>query len=485
MDLNSINKQHDRGKLYVTERIDRLYDKGSFVKDSFSDDKDFYDGVYTGYGLINGRKVFFFGQDFTYMGGTFGINHSRQIVRTIEAAIASKCPIIGIYDGGGARVQEGALAVGGCGEIFNSMVRASGAIPMIAIVAGTCAGGAVYGSGLADFLYTIDDISNMFVTGSRVINANMGTDYLPEEIGGSIIHAKESGVSHFRVGSEEECYISVKKLLDVIPHFYGDNTIGDEEYVAKDLSLMEQFLPKNKEDMYDMKSIIYALFDVGSFTEIKEEFATNVITGLAKLGGYLVGVIANQPNVYNGAVDSDASDKVTRFINYLDAYDIPIITLVDSTNFVMDAKEEKKGLIRHGAGVIFSYSNSTVKKITLVVRRAYGGPFLMMGSKMLGASKVYAWPHAELAVMSAKSAVSVIYHSQMYRFEREDKEAYLDSKEKDYCETFLNCDLALKEGFVDEVINPSLTRDILYGELINKGRKDKKLICKKHGNMPI
>lgn len=491
MNLYSIEKQHERGKLHVTERINILFDKGTFVGNgnaSLGEQQDgaVYDGVVTGYGEINGQRVYFYGQDYTYMGGTFGLNHSRQIGAIIEEAIAHKCPVIGIYDSGGARIQEGANSVGGCGELFNINVRASGYIPQISIVAGTCAGGAVYSPGLTDFIFTIDDISNMFVTGARVINQVCGTDYLSEELGGAYIHATESGVSHFRMANEEECYNKVRKLIGIIPPCYEENRVRvTGEYVKKDLSLLQRFLPQDINEAYDIKSIIYALFDVGSFMEVQEEFARNIIVGFAALGGIIVGIVASEPNYKNGVIDCDGADKASRFVEYCDSFNIPIITLADSTGFLMEATEEKKGLIRHGAKMVYAYANATTIKLTVIVRKAFGGPYIFLGSKQLGADKSYVWPGAQVAVMGAEGAVAVIYHNQIYRVEG-DKEEYVRERTREYEEVYMNSKTVLDGGFVDEEILAEDTRDVLYNDLLKYSKEDiKPRLNKKHGNMPV
>lgn len=487
MNIYDVEKQHERGKLHVYERIDLLFDKNSFVefnRSTLGDNYKGYDGVVTGYGFIDNKKIYFYGQDFTYMGGTFGLLHSRQIIECINKAIDEACPIIAVYDGGGARIQEGAAAVAGCAELFNTIVKASGYIPQIAVVAGTCAGGAVYAPGLSDFVYTIEGISNMFVTGSRVINEVEGTDYLPEELGGAAIHSSISGVASFICASESECYKAVKKLINTIPLCYKEKSpITTSSLANKDLSLLQQFLPKDTDELYDIRSIIYALLDIGTFIEIQKEFARNLVVGLGKLGDITVGIVASQPIEDKGVVDCDAADKGTRFVNYCDAFNIPIITLADSTGFRMKADEERKGLIRHGAKLIYAYSEATTIKLTVIVRKAYGGPYILLGSKQLEGDRSYVWPNAQVAVMPAKGAVAVIYHS--HRIE-ENPEAYLAARLEEYNKAYMNSKMVLDMEFVDRELDPSLTRDTLYHDILDILSESKTpRINKKHGNTPV
>jgi acetyl-CoA carboxylase carboxyltransferase component len=490
MNLYSLEKQHKRGKLHVIERIRLIFDKNTFVsrdENGIGKDNASYDGVITGYGEIEGQRVYFYGQDYTYMGGTFGLIHCRQIVETIEEAIREKCPIIGLYDGGGARIQEGAAAVGGCGELFMANAKASGYIPQISIIAGTCAGGAVYSPGLTDFIFTIDEISNMFVTGAKVINKIQGTDYLSEELGSGKMHSTISGVSHFNEKSEEECYKKVRKLIGILPPVYKESVdLVTEKFEDKDLSLLSDFLPEDYDKEYDIRRIIYAVFDHTSFFEIQEEFAKNIVIGFAKLGGNTVGIVASQPQHLDGVIDTDGADKVSRFVNFCDAYNIPIITLVDSPGFLMRLEEEQKGLIRHGAKMIHAYANATTIKLTVILRKAYGGPYIFFGSKQLGADKSYIWPKASVTVMKAEAAVAVIYHNEVQRIESIEKEDYLLEKVKLYKEDFMNSKGILAGGFVDEELEPEDTRRRLYEDLLYFNRnKRKDTIIKKHGNMPV
>lgn len=488
----SISKQHRRDKMHILERVQALFDKGSFTE-YYPDDlieesiNQGYDGVITGYGNIFGRRVYFYGQDFTCMGGTFGYQHSRQMIAIIKEAIREKKPIIGIYDGGGARIQEGAASVAGCGELFRMNALASGYIPQIAIIAGTCAGGAVYSPGLTDFVFTIDKISNMFVTGSKVINEVQGTDYLIEELGGANIHSEISGVAHFRMQDERSCYAQVRKLIDMLPPCYSEErTFRTDLYRAKDLSDIMTFIPKDIEESYDVIPVIEEILDDDSFVEVQKEFAKNIVVGFGKLGGLTVGVVASQTLHKNGSIDVDGADKATRFVQYCDCYNIPIITLADSTGFVMEAEQEYKGLIRHGAKMIQAYANATTIRLTVILRKAYGGPYIFMGCKQLGADKHYVWPKAQVAVMKAEGAVAVISNSQLNQLEGVEKEAFLKQQLEDYRKAYMNSDMVLQRQFVDAEIKPEQTREVLYQDLLRLTNEPiRERIVKKHPNSPV
>lgn len=483
----NITRQHKRDKLHIIERIQLLFDKASFTEYYPEGSAAGYDGVITGYGTIFGQKVYFYGQDFTCMGGTFGYQHSRQIIAILKEAMADRKPIVGIYDGGGARIQEGAASVAGCGELFRMNALASGYIPQIAIIAGTCAGGAVYSPGLADFVFTIDKISNLFVTGAKVINEVQGTDYLIEELGSAQIHSSTSGVAHFRMKDERSCYEQVRRLLDILPPCYSKERIfRTDTYHEKDLSDILTWIPQDKQEVYDVKPVIEEILDDDSFIEIHEEFARNIVVGFGKLGGITVGVTANQTLYKNGSIDVDAADKASRFVQYCDCYNIPVITLADSTGFVMDAEQEYKGLIRHGAKMIQAYANATTIRLTVILRKAYGGPYIFMGCKQLGADRHYVWPEAEVAVMKAEGAVAVLCHSQLGKLEGLKREGYLKEQLLEYQKLYMNSDMVLKRHFVDEEIRPQRTREILYQDLIRlSGSKAEELIEKKHANIPV
>jgi acetyl-CoA carboxylase carboxyltransferase component len=485
----NIVKQHNRDKFHVLERIRKLFDKDSFVElyPDMTEEKRDYDGVITGYGNIFGNRVYFYGQDFTYMGGTFGYQHSQQIIAILKEAIRDRKPVIGIYDGGGARIQEGAAAVAGCGELFRMNAEASGVIPQIAIIAGTCAGGAVYSPGLMDFVFTIEGVSNMFVTGAKVVNEVQGTNYLIEELGGARIHSSVSGVSHFLMKDEQECYQKVRQLVDMLPPCYMEGRIfRTGRYHRKDLWDIKNYLPNDNQQGYDVKPVILEILDDDSFIEVQEQFAKNIVVGFGSLGGLTVGVVANQTLYKNGAIDCDSADKASRFVRYCDCYNIPIITLADSTGFVMEAEQEHKGLIRHGAKMIDAYAEATTLRLTVILRKGYGGPYIFMGCKQLGADRHYVWPKAEVAVMKAEGAVAVICHGKLRQLQGEEKEAYLESQIENYKENYMNSKQVLEKRFVDMEIRPEMTREILYEDLMRLSLKPKEeKPRRKHSNMPV
>jgi len=482
----NIEKQHDRDKLHIVERIKYLFDEGSFTE-SYPEDYQGYDGVITGYGEIFGRRVYFYGQDFTCMGGTFGYHHCQQIIAIINEAIDNRRPIIGIYDGGGARIQEGAASVVGCAEMFKANVKASGYIPQIAIIAGTCAGGAVYSPGLTDFIFTIDKISNMFVTGAKVINKVQGTDYLIEELGGASIHSTISGVAHFCMKDERTCYKKVREFVDILPPCYSESrAYRISRYYEKDLSDIVNLVPKDNQEPYDVVPVIEEILDDFTFIEVHKDFAKNIVVGFGLLGGITVGVVASQTLYKNGSIDMDAADKAARFVQYCDCYNIPIITLADSTGFVMEAEQEHKGLIRHGAKMIHAYANATTIRLVVILRKAYGGPYILNGCRQLGADRHYVWPDAEVAVMKAEGAVAVLSHSQLAGLEGVEKEEFLKEQLESYKEKYMNSNMVLNRGFVDGQIKPQQTREVLYQELIRLiGKPQEEMPQKKHGNMPV
>lgn len=493
----NIEKQHEKGKLHAIERINALLDKDSFVEiyaearhncyEFGMDKKDIpYDGVITGFGTINGRRVAVYSQDFTVQGGSLGKMHGDKIAEIISKAIECKCPVIGINDSGGARIQEGVNALAGYGNLFYQNVRASGLIPQISIIAGPCAGGAVYSPGLTDFIFTIDKISYMFITGPKVVKSVMFLDISEEDLGGGIIHSQKSGVSHFRCPDENDCYTKVRKLLDYIPHYYGDvlKPAGKVAYDAKKkVREIKEILPERKTQGYDVRKLIEALTDDGSFFEVAEEFAPNVSVGFAKIEGKSVGIIANNPSALGGILNCDASDKASRFIRYCDAYNIPLLTLVDIPGFVPGPEEEQKGIIRHGAKLIYAYSEATVPKVTVITRKAYGGAYIAMCSKHLGADFVFAWPTAEIAVMGAEGAIQILYAKQL----KDPSQAQMvQEKTDEYKNTIMTPKIAAKQGYISGIIEPEETR----GKILScfKFLEEKRNTAqpeKKHGNIPL
>lgn len=493
----NLEKQHAKGKLHAIERINALCDKDSFKEiysgvhhncSSFGmEKKDIpYDGVITGFGKINGKKVAIYAQDFTVQGGSLGLMHGEKIAEIIDLAIKARCPVIGINDSGGARIQEGVDALCGYGDLFYQNVRASGAVPQISIVAGPCAGGAVYSPGLTDFIFAVDKISQLFITGPKVVKSVMFMDISAEDLGGAAIHSQKSGVAHFRAADEKECYESVRKLLDYIPHYYGEEIVQaakfhfDEHKKAKDI---ETILPENPRAGYDIRRVIEDVTDDESFFEVSKEFAINCVVGFAKVEGRTVGIIANNPSGIGGVLDCDASDKIARHVRYCDSFNIPLLTFVDVPGFIPGPQEEQKGIIRHGAKVIYAYSEASVPKITVITRKAYGGAYIAMCSKHLGADFVYAWPKAEIAVMGAEGAIGILYAKELAD---PTKAAEVAQKSEEYKTEIMTPKIAAKRGYVSEVIEPKETRERVATSLeflIEKRASD--AVCKKHGNTPL
>lgn len=484
--LNRVEKQHTKGKLHIKERIALLFDPDSFVE-IYPEGYEEFDGVYTGYGEICGQRVYFYGQDATWKGGTFGYVHCQQMIAIIQEAIDDRKPIIGIYDGGGARIQEGAASVAGCGELFRINALASGYIPQIAIVAGTCAGGAVYSPGLTDFVFTIQEVSNMFVTGAKVINEVQGTHYSIEELGSAFVHTTKSGVAHFCMKDEKSCYAKVRQLVDLLPPCYTEERIfRTSQYYEKDISDVNYWVPKDSQTPYDVKLVIDELLDDDTFVEIQKQFAKNIVVGLGKLGGITVGIVANQTIEKNGSIDVDGADKAARFVNFCDCYNIPIITLLDSTGFVMEAEQEYKGLIRHGAKMIHAYGQASTIRISIILRKAYGGSYILMGCKQLGADKHYVWPRAEVAVMKAEGAVAVLHQKELKALSEEEREVYLQDQLKAYQKDYMNSKMVLQRQFVEAEIKPEKTRETIYQDIIRlAGKPVENKVVKKHGNIPV
>lgn len=492
-----LEKQHAKGKMHAIERIYALVDKDSFMEiytgarhqcTSFGmDKKDIpYDGVITGFGTINGRKVAVYAQDFTVQGGSLGKLHGQKIAEIIEMAIAAKSPVIGVNDSGGARIQEGVDALCGYGDLFYQNVRASGVIPQISIIAGPCAGGAVYSPGLTDFIFTIDQISHMYITGPKVVKQVMFLDISDDDLGGASIHSQKSGVAHFRCESEVSCYEKVRKLLDYIPHYFGDTNTADEKFkfdAKKKAKKIAEVLPENSHAGYDIREVIDCCTDDDSFFEVMNEFAPNAVVGFAKVEGKSVGIVANNPSALGGVLNCDASDKIARFVRYCDCYNIPLVNFVDVPGFIPGPQEEQKGIIRHGAKVIYAYSEASVPKVTIITRKAYGGAYIAMCSKHLGADFVYAWPKAEIAVMGAEGAIGILYAKEM---KDPANAALVAQKSQEYKDTFMTPTIAAQRDYISAVINPEETRDRIVKSLsFLEGKTSADKPCKKHGNVPL
>lgn len=497
-------KQHRLGKLHAIERICLLLDEGSFREtgsgirnetEGFGLKKESipYDGVITGYGTIRGRRVMIYAQDFTVMAGTLGKKHGEKIAAVIRLAIENRCPVIGINDSGGARIQEGVDALAGYGKIFYYNTLASGYIPQISIIAGNCAGGAAYSPGLTDFVFMVEEIGSMYITGPRVIESVFHQKVSKEEFGSAKMHREKSGVIHFSCENEKSCYDEVKQLLSLIPHYYGDDcggrteTAEDKAAVSrKESQEISRILPERREAVYDIKKVICRIADRDSFLEIQKEFAPNIVTGLGRLEGRTVAFVANQPYCMGGVLDVDSSVKAARFIRYCDSFEIPIITLVDVPGFMPGAMQEEKGMIRHGASLLYAYGESTVPKITVIMRKAYGGAYIAMGSKHLGADFVYAWPDAEIAVMGEEPAIEILYRRELSGLSEDEKESRLRELTEQYRREVMNADKAVERGYIDEIILPEETRVRISSDL--KFLRQKRSFCsvtKKHGNMPV
>ncbi len=507
-----IDKQHQSGKLTARERLEKLLDPGSFVEidnfiesriDDFDLDKRrvLGDGVITGYGEINGRLVFVYSEDFTVIGGTLGEYHSKKICRLQDMALEAKAPIICINDSGGARIEEGINSLSGYAGMFLRHTLASGVIPQIALILGPCSGGACYAPAICDFIFMVRGVSKMFITGPNVVKTVIGEEVTVEELGGADIHARKSGVSHFTYESEYECLMGVRKLLSYLPQSYTATLPNNEpkHSVLNKISHLFQankgfdhndrcdtlvdIVPDNSKKSYDVKKVIEVIFDAGSFMEVQKDFAANVVVGFSRLAGDVVGVIANQANCMAGSLDYNASDKAARFIRFCDCFNIPLITLVDVPAFLPGTNQEHSGIIRHGAKMLFAYSEATVPKITLIMRKAYGGAYIAMNSKNMGADYAFAWPIAEIAVMGAEGAVNIAFKKRIKA--AEDPAAEKAKCIEEYEKRFLNPYEAASKGFITEVIMPRESRQKLRSALMALSTKSIKIPDKKHGNIPL
>jgi methylmalonyl-CoA decarboxylase subunit alpha len=415
------------------------------------------------------------------MGGSLGEMHGKKIANIMRLAIDSRCPIIGINDSGGARIQEGVNALSRYGEIFRLNTIASGYIPQISIIAGPCAGGAVYSPGITDFVFVIDKISQMYVTGPQVIKKVLFQDIDSEKLGGAEMHSNKSGVAHYNAKDEDDCYHQVKNLLQYIPHrFENLPKVKVSDNYCSGLDFLNFKIPENEKQSYDVKVLIEEIFR-NNFFEISQSFAQNIVIGFGKLDGQTIGVIANQPKIFAGVLDCDASDKAARFIRYCDAFNIPILTLVDVPGFLPGVDQELKGIIRHGAKLLYAYSEATIPMVTLITRKAFGGAYIAMGSKHLGADFVFAWPSAQIAVMGAEGAVEVLYRKEIQQTKGFD----FKSKLQEYSKLYMNPRIAAENGIIDEVINPEQTREYIVRSFSLLKDKTVLSISKKHGNMPL
>jgi len=497
-DKSLIKIQHKKGKLTARERLSLLSDENSFTElDTFSQlqshnfdlqvKKKPGDGVVTGYCNINKRGVYVYAQDFTFMGGSMGEIHNKKIAKIMDLAVKTGTPFVGLLDSGGARIQEGINGLDGGGAIFYRNTVASGVVPQISAIMGPCAGIAVYSPAITDFVFMVDKISYMFITGPNVIKAVTGETIDFEGLGGATVHNSKSGIAHFICEDEKECILKIKRLLTYIPNNNLENPpvidMGDNP--DRQNEVLKKIVPNDPKKSYDVRDVIKEIFDTNSFFEVHEHYAKNAIVGFARLNNHVVGVVANQPKILAGCLDINSSDKISRFVRFCDCFNIPIINLVDVTGYLPGKEQEFSGIIRHGAKMLYSYSEATVPKISLVMRKAYGGAYIALVSKDMGYDKVIAWPNAEIAVMGAEQAVKIINRKELAK----DKGNLKKKRVSEFSEKFLNPFLAAEQGKVDIVIEPKETRGTLIKCLEMLANKRAQILekrkYKKHGNIPL
>jgi propionyl-CoA carboxylase beta chain len=494
----AVERQHAKGKLTARERIAALLDEGSFIElDEFArhrsrnfgleSNRPFGDGVVTGYGTVDGRPVCVFSQDVTVFGGALGEVYGEKIVKVQDLAIRNGCPLIGINEGGGARIQEGVVSLGLYGEIFYRNVQASGVIPQISLIMGAAAGGHVYSPALTDFIVMVDKTSQMFITGPDVVRTVTGEDVTLEELGGARTHNTTSGNAHYLAADEHDAIGYVKALLSYLPSNNLDPApVFDtdvEDTVTADDAFLDTFIPDSANQPYDIRQIVEHLLDDADFLEVQPLFAPNIVIGFGRIEGYPVGVVGNQPMHFAGCLDIDASEKAARFVRTCDAFNIPVITLVDVPGFLPGVGQEHAGIIRRGAKLIYAYAEATVPKITIVTRKAFGGAYDVMGSKHLGADVNLAWPTAQIAVMGAQGAANILYRRELAA--ADDPEALRAQVVTDYEDTLVNPYIAAERGYIDSVIPPSQTRSHVIRSLRMLRNKRQTSLPKKHGNIPL
>jgi len=491
-----LDRQHERGRLTARERLSLLLDQGSFQEldmfvthqtTEFGLEKRRYlgDGVVTGYGTVDGRLAYVYSQDFTVLGGSLGEAHAAKICKVMELALKNGAPLIGLNDSGGARIQEGVFALGGYAEIFLRNTLASGVIPQFSAIMGPCAGGAVYSPALTDFIIMVRDSSYMFITGPDVVRAAMHEEVDFEELGGAMAHSGLSGVAHFAAEDEQQCLALIRQLLSYVPQ----NNLEDPPYV--DLGddplrmdpALDTLVPESPGRPYDMREVIQRVVDNGQLLEVQAHWARNILIGFARLGGHAVGIVANQPPALAGVLDINASIKAARFVRFCDCFNIPVVTFEDVPGFMPGVEQEHGGIIRHGAKLVYAYCEATVPKITVIVRKAYGGAYCVMNSKHIRGDLVFAWPTAEIAVMGPEGAVNIIFRREIAQ--AEDGDALRRQLVSEYREKFANPYVAASRGYVDAVIEPRETRPRLINGLQMLRDKRDHNPAKKHGNMPL
>lgn len=496
--IKRIEAQHKKGKFTARERIDMLIDEGSFEEfdmfvqhnsHDFGLEKQHYltDGVVTGHGTIDGRVVYIFSQDFTIFGGSLSEMMARKICKLMDQAMKVGAPVIGINDSGGARIQEGVKSLAGYAEIFQRNIMASGVIPQISAVFGPCAGGAVYSPALTDFILMSKDSSYMFVTGPKVAKTVTGEDITTEELGGADVHGKKSGVTHFIAENEEEGLLIIRKLLSFLPqnNLEDPPVIESNDPIDRMEDILNDIIPPSPNQPYDVKDVIFSIVDNTEFLEVQRNYAMNIVTGFARFNGASVGIVANQPAYLAGVLDISASRKAARFVRFCDAFNIPIVTLVDVPGFLPGSNQEFGGIIIHGAKLLFAYGEATVPKITITLRKSYGGAHDVMGSKQLRGDINYAWPSAEIAVMGPAGAIEVLEGKNIRKMSPEEQAGFLKEKEDAYRNKFANPYEAARYGFIDDVIEPRNTRFRIIRALRTLATKKDINPPKKHSNIPL
>jgi propionyl-CoA carboxylase beta chain len=487
-----IDTQHKRGKLTARERMELLMDRDSFEElDMFVEHRSNEfgmektkiagDGVVTGFGTVNGRTVFAFAKDFTVFGGSLSETHAQKIIKIQDMAMRARAPIVGLFDAGGARIQEGVASLGGYGEVFKRNVIASGVIPQISVIMGPCAGGDVYSPAMTDFIFMVRDTSYMFVTGPDVVKTVTNEIVTAEELGGASVHATKSAIADGVYDNDVETLLQMRRLIDFLP---ADASSGVPEWpsfdhVERTEKSLDTLVPDNPNKPYDIKELILKVVDEGDFFELSEAFARNIVIGFGRIAGRTVGFVANQPMVLAGVLDSDASRKAARFVRFCDAFNIPIVTFVDVPGFLPGTAQEYGGLIKHGAKLLFAYSQATVPLVTVITRKAFGGAYDVMASKHIGGDVNYAWPTAQIAVMGAKGAVEIIFRADM------DDPKKIAARTKEYEERFLSPFVAAERGYIDDVIMPHATRPRIARALAMLRGKTVELPPRKHDNLPV
>ena len=492
----AIDRQHERGKLTARERIEKLMDPGSFVETDMlvrhrshgfgiEDKRPYSDAVVTGWGTIDGRKVFVFAQDFTVFGGSLGEVMGEKICKIMDLALATGAPVIGLNDSGGARIQEGAASLAGYGYIFDRNVRSSGVIPQISAIMGPCAGGAVYSPAMTDFTFMVSETSHMFITGPDVIKTVTGQEVSQEELGGAMSHATKSGVAHFVAADDEDCLAQVRYLLSFLPanNFESPPYFPPTDDPERSCDELLDLMPDSVNKPYDMHAVIASVFDDGEFFEVQPHWAQNILCGFSRLSGHPVGIVANQPQVLAGTLDITSSSKAARFVRFCDAFNIPLISFVDVPGFLPGTEQEYGGIIRHGSKLLYAFSEATVPRMTVITRKAYGGAYVVMNSKHIRADVSFAWPSAEIAVMGAGGAVNIIHRRDIG--EADEPEAKRAELIADYSEKFSTPYIAAERGYVDAVIPPQDTRRKLVQSLEMLRSKRETIPQRKHGNIPL